>query len=158
MESDLGFEAAEIIKGKYRAAFEGRLQELKEQEEPLAKEVEEKKASRKEALKARISRSGLYFGGAALPFIGAVITAIVMALQIYTVPDHRFVWLTVIFGVVAGAFFILFLLATNKFFNDLRMYRMNERLSSTEEGRMLLEIRRYKRVYEDFLYEEEMEE
>lgn len=57
LESDLGFEAADIIKEKYRAPFEKRLQELKGQEEPLAKEVEEKKSSRKEMLKARISRS-----------------------------------------------------------------------------------------------------
>ncbi len=152
LESDLGFEAADIIKSEYRAPFEKRLQELKEQEAPLAKEIEEKKASRKETLKARILRSSCLFGGAALLFIGAVIAAIVLALKINTVPDDRFVLPTIILGVVAGALFIVFLIATNKFTNDCRMYRMNERLSSTEEGRLLLEIRRYKRLYEDFLY------
>ena len=152
LESDLGFEAADVIKEKYRAPFEKRLQELKGQEEPLAKEVEEKKSSRKEMLKARISRSSIAFLASLLPFIGAVIAAIVVAFKINTVPDDRFVIPTIALGVLSMALFIVFLIFTNKFTNDLRMYRMNEKLSSTEEGRMLLEIRRYKRLYEDFLY------
>ena len=44
------------------------------------------------------------------------------------------------------------------------MYNMNEDLSSTEEGREILDIRQYRDIYEDLLYvqpeekEEETEE
>ena len=42
------------------------------------------------------------------------------------------------------------------------MYRMNEDLSSTEEGKAVLEIRAYKKIYEELLIlpteAEEMEE
>ena len=46
-------------------------------------------------------------------------------------------------------FCILFI--TNKYINAGRMYRKNERLSSTEDGLRVLEIRAYKELYEALL-------
>ena len=48
-------------------------------------------------------------------------------------------------------FFIAFMVVTNKYINAGRMYRLNERLSSTADGVRLLEIAEYKELYEALL-------
>ena len=54
--------------------------------------------------------------------------------------------------------FIVFPLFANKFLNDGRIYRRNEKLSSTEEGERLQEIRVYKALYGELLHIEEQTE
>ena len=48
--------------------------------------------------------------------------------------------------------FIVFIAVANRFINACRMYRRNEKLSATEEGQRLLEIREYKELYEALLF------
>ena len=55
-------------------------------------------------------------------------------------------------------FFIAFMIVTNKYINAGRMYRLNERLSSTADGQRLLEIAEYKELYEALLAAPETDE
>jgi hypothetical protein len=57
-----------------------------------------------------------------------------------------------VLGCLAFAAFIASLVVTNKFFNACRMYNMNENLSYTDEGKAILEIRQYKKIYEALLF------
>ncbi len=152
METDLGFRATDIIKRDYRAAFEMRLKELSEQEAPILKEVEEKQARRRSILKKRCKNSLIVFLCGALPFIGMLIATALVGLKNFSTPDDRFIIPTIVCGCITAVAFIASLITTNLFFNAIRMYRMNEKLSSTDEGKAVLEIREYKAVYEALLY------
>ena len=164
LESDLGFIAADIIKKNYRAAFEKRLQELSEQEAPLVKSVEEKQAARRQILSKRRIVTGVIFLGALLPFIVVLIATGIVGMKNFSTSDNSFVVPTIVLGCMSLVAFIGSLIAFNQFFNACRMYNMNEDLSSTEEGREILDIRQYRDIYEDLLYvqpeekEEETEE
>ena len=151
LEFDLGYEAADIIKQKYRSSFEKRVQELTEEEEPLEKIVEEKQERRREILSYRKLRWGVAFILCTLPMVAMIIATIVVGLKNFGAPDTRYLTPTIVLGVVSVALFVAFMIVTNKYINAGRMYRLNERLSSTEEGRRLLEIRDYKELYEDLL-------
>ena len=159
MQYDLGYEAVEIIKKEHRDVFEKKYQELEEEELPLAKEFEDKQAARREVLKTRLNKSTVKLLAAAIPTLVCVILAIVFGLKIPTVRDNRYIPVTIILGGVSlVAFFVLTAFA-NKFINSLRIYRRNEKLSSTEEGERLQEIRIYKNLYSQLLLiEEEQEE
>ncbi len=151
LEYDLGYEAVEIIKKEHRTELEKRYKELKTEEEPLFATVMQKQDSRREILKSRRTKSWCVFGAVALPFVLCVILAVVFALKIASTPDNTYVPVTIVFG--ALAFVLLFVLAvvTNKLFHALRMYRKNEKLSSTEEGARLAEIMDYIDLYEALL-------
>ncbi|MBQ7949325.1 MAG: hypothetical protein IJ284_06160 [Clostridia bacterium] len=151
LEFDLGYEAADIIKQKYRSSFEKRVQELTAEEEPLEKIVEEKQERRREILSYRKLRWGVAFILCTLPMVAMIIATIVVGLKNFGAPDTRYLTPTIVLGVVSVALFVAFMIVTNKYINAGRMYRLNERLSSTEEGRRLLEIRDYKELYEDLL-------
>lgn len=151
LEFDLGYEAADIIKQKYRSSFEKRVQELTAEEEPLEKIVEEKQERRREILSYRKLRWGVAFILFTLPMVAMIIATIVVGLKNFGAPDTRYLTPTIVLGVVSVALFVAFMIVTNKYINAGRMYRLNERLSSTEEGRRLLEIRDYKELYEDLL-------
>lgn len=151
LEFDLGYEAADIIKQKYRASFEKRVQELTAEEEPLEKIIEEKQERRREILSYRKLRWGVAFILCTLPMVAMIIATIVVGLKNFGAPDTRYLTPTIVLGVVSVVLFIAFMIVTNKYINAGRMYRLNERLSSTEEGRRLLEIRDYKELYEDLL-------
>ena len=159
MQYDLGYEAVEIIKKEHRDVFEKKYQELEEEELPLAKEFEGKQAARREVLKTRLNKSTVKLLAAAIPTLVCVILAIVFGLKIPTVRDNRYIPVTIILGGVSLVAFFVFTAFANKFINSLRIYRRNEKLSSTEEGERLQEIRIHKNLYSQLLLiEEEQEE
>ncbi len=164
LESDLGVIATEIIKREHRGAFEKRFQELSEQEAPILREVEEKQAQRRVPLSQRRFKTFVLFLCSSLPFFAAVIATVLVGLKNFSTPDDTFILPTIVCGSVALVTFFLGLIATNQFFNACRMYNMNENLSSTDEGKAVLEIREYKSIYEALLcapqteIEEESEE
>lgn len=151
LEFDLGYEAADIVKRDYREVFEKRVKELTEEETPLAEAVEEKQTARREILSARRKSRGIVFGLVAIPTLVCLIATIVLGLKNFTTPDAEYILPTVILGSVFAVLFIVFVEVSNKFINACRIYRTNERLSSTEEGERLLAIRAYKELYEALL-------
>lgn len=151
LEYDLGYEATDIIKKNYRPAFEKRVKELTEEEKPLKKAFEEKQDARREILSARKLRWGVAFILCTIPALAAIIATVVVGLKNFGAPDTRYLTPTIILGVVSVALFVIFMVVTNKYINAGRMYRKNERLSSTEEGLRLLEISAYKELYEALL-------
>ena len=58
---------------------------------------------------------------------------------------------TIALAGVTVVLFIVFAVFTNKFVNACRIYRANEKLSSTDDGARLEEIAEYKDLYEKFL-------
>lgn len=157
LEYDLGYEAAKEIKTQYRHVFEKRVKELEEEELPLAEEVEGKQAARREILKARLKKSTIKFAIACVPALALLICTIVFALKIPTVMDNRFIPWTIGFGVAAFVALIVCLGVGNTFKNVCKIYNKNERLSSTEAGERLMEIRAYKALYTNLLATEEGE-
>ena len=85
-----------------------------------------------------------------IDFLYPVLT-IVIGLKNMTTRDNTFVIPTVILGVVFVVCFIAFMVLTNKWINALRMRRANEKLSSTQDGTRLLELRSRKELYENLL-------
>jgi tetratricopeptide (TPR) repeat protein len=141
MEHDLGTEALEIIKKEHRPQFEAQLQLLQKSEAPLAKEFEEKQDARREVLSARKLRWGIAFILCTIPALVAIIATVVVGLRNFGAPDDRYLVPTIILGAVALVLFVAFMIITNKYINAGRMYRDNERLSTTNEGRSLAMLR-----------------
>ena len=151
MEYDLGLEAVDIIRRDFRAELEKREAELAEEEKPLAKAVEGKQALRREVLSARLKKSIIAFIASLLPLIAGVILTIVFALKIPTTRESTYILPTAVCAGVSVVLFIVFMVFANKLINAVRMYTKNERLSSTEEGEKLLQIRSYRELYESML-------
>ena len=151
LEYELGFRAVDEIKQKYRDVFERRRAELAEEEAPLEKIVQEKRENRREILKGRLKKSALWFAVSILPALAALILTIVFGMKILSTPDGRYIAPTVAFAVVFVVCFIVFGVMTNKLINTVRIYRANEKLSSTEEGKKLIKVREYKELYERLL-------
>lgn len=151
LEYDLGYKAVDIIKRDYEAVFKQRVAELTAEEQPLAVEVESKRAARREIISARLKRSTIAFVLSLVPAVALLVLTIVFGFKNFTTRDNTFVLPTVLFGVGFFCTFIAFMIFTNKWVNDFRMRRMNERLRSTEEGARLLQIREYKELYECLL-------
>ena len=148
MEYDLGYRAIDEIKQNYNSAFVARLAELTAEEAPLKEKVSEKQAYRRKYLKDRVKRSAIAFGVAALPFIVGLILTIVFGLKNFSTPDDTYVIPSIALGAATLVFFIAFVAVANKFINACRMYRSNEKLSSTEDGARLEQITLYKELYE----------
>lgn len=156
LEYDLGYEATDILRRDYREVFQKRYDELCEEERPLAQEVEGKQAKRRTVLRARLIKSAI--GTAAF-----VIVTIVMAIfgwssfsDRVTVPQGErtgFIVKACVYGGVALVAFIVSLLFVNKLYNALRMHLRNEKLSSTEKGKRLAVVRKYKALYAALLEE-----
>ena len=151
LEYDLGYEAVDIIKQNYHAAFEKRVEELTAEEAPLRAKVEEKQEARREVLSERKLRWGVAFVLCLLPMLAAIIATVVVGLKNFGTRDSQYIVPTIILACVSVVAFVAFMVVTNKFINANRMYRMNERLSSTEDGVRLLEIAEYKELYEALL-------
>ncbi len=151
LEFDLGYRAVDEIKARYKEVFERRVKELKAEEEPLAAEIEEKQKSRRAIIKARIKKAFIWFGVALLPALVTLILGIVFGTKILSTPDGRYVTPTIVFAALFAVFFIGFGLATNKLLNAFRIYRANENIASTDEGKKLLRLRDCKEIYERFL-------
>ncbi len=158
LEYDLGYEAADIIKREYREVFERRYKELEEEELPLAEEVEGKQTARREILSERRKKSGIKFLASAIPTVVFIVLAIVFGFKNLTVRDNRFIPATIAFAALSVVTFFIFLAFSNKFINACRIYSKNEKVSSTEEGERLLEIREYKDLYGALLVIEEYDE
>lgn len=151
LEYDLGNEALEAIKKEHRADFERRIAELEEEERPLAEEVEEKQQARREILKARRKKATVKFACVCIPTLILFVVTAIFALKITTVLDNRFVPWTIGFAGVSFVAFIITLAVGNTFKNACAIYAKNEKLSSTEAGKRLLEIRAYKSLYNELL-------
>ena len=148
MEFDLGYEAVDILRKEHRAAFEKRIEELNAEEAPLMEEVKKAQARRREVLAPRRKKSVFVCLGGAIPFLAALIVTLVLGLKNFTTPDDRFIMPTIIAGCAALLLFIVFAFTANKLINACRMYKLNEKLSSTDEGKRVEEIRAYKAMYE----------
>lgn len=152
LEFDLGYEAIDIVKEKYRSAFEKRLEELTEEETPLAKEVEGKQIRRRKILKERLQKGTIGFVASLIPTLVAIILTVVFGLKIPTTRESfPLIVATAVSGGVSVVAFIVFMVFANKFLNAIRMYSANEKLDSTEDGERLVEIRAYKELYEALL-------
>ena len=151
MEFDVGYKAMDILREKYRGVLETRRNALSDEEKPLAAEVEGKQEKRRAAIKERLKRSGLWFAVSLVPTVALAVLAVVFGLKNFTTRENTFVVPTIICGVAFVAVFIAFLFLANKFINDLRIRRVNERLSSTDEGERLEELRTYIHLYDDIL-------
>ena len=151
LEYDLGYEAVDIIKQKHRAAFEKRLAALSEEEAPLQEKFEEKQEARREILASRKLRWGVTFVLCLLPLVALVIATVVVGLKNFSTREGEYIVPTIVLACLAVAVFVAFMIVANKYINAGRMYRKNERLSSTDEGLRLLEIRDYKELYEALL-------
>ena len=151
LEFDLGYEATDIIKREYRAAFEKRVRELTDEETPLAQDVEGKQQRRRKILKSRLKNTAIAFTASFLPTLVGIILTIVFALKIPTTRGSEYIISTAIAGGVSAVAFIVCIFCSNKFINAIRMHRSNEQLSSTDDGERLLEIREYKELYESLL-------
>ncbi len=158
LEFDLGYEAVDIIKRDYRAAFAKKYEELSQREAPLAASVEEKQTRRRRILKARRKNRLIGFLLSAIPMLVCIALTVVFGLKIGTTPDGKFVPVTIGCGVGTFVFFIVFAVFTNRFINAQRMYKRNETLTATEEGAELFEIREYKELYGALLLPEEENE
>lgn len=147
LEYDLGYEAAEEVKEKYASVFQRRYEELSEQEQPLAKTVEENKLRRRAILKPRLKSAWIWFAIAALPMLVLLAVTALFALKNFTTPDNQYVPITIGFGAAFGVAFIVFAVVSNKLINTYRIYRANERTSATEEGAQLIAVRERKELY-----------
>lgn len=151
MEYDLGFSAVDIIKQEFHEAFQKRYDELCEQEAPYVKKVLEKQKERRAVLSKRRLKTGLLFVGLTLPFLAVLVATAWMLAQNFSTPDDTYLVPTIVMGCVSIVLFIASLVGVNQFFNACRMYNMNEKLSSTDDGKAILEIRQYKKIYEGLL-------
>ncbi len=140
LEYDLGYEASEIIKKKYREVFQKRYDELKAEEEPLFLEVNEKQERRREVLKERRKKHWIGFVASALPFVVCAVLAVVFVLKNFSTPDNTYIPATIVLSAVAVVLFFVFTAFANRLINTLRIFKTNEKLTSTEEGERLFEI------------------
>ena len=148
MEYDLGIQATDLIRQEFHNKFTEKVASLEAEEAPLKVEVEEKRLSRRKILKKGLKQGIIIFAAGFIPFLTALILTAVFGLKITSVSDNRYVLPTIICGAASFVLFIVAVACLNKFLNALRIYRKNEKLSSTEEGKKLLKIRRYKTIYE----------
>ena len=159
---DLGVLAVDVIKKEFHANFEKRYEELTNQETPYLEEVTKKQTARRQVLTKRRIKTGILCGVSILPFLIGVFATIYLLMMNFKTVEDTYLIPTIVAGGVSLLAFFGMLIGINQFFNACRMYRMNEDLSSTEEGKAVLEIRAYKKIYEELLIlpteAEEMEE
>ena len=151
LEFDLGYKAVDIIRETYRDKLQARYDELAAEEKPLAKQVEETQARRREAIADRLKKSGLRAGIAAIPCIALLIATLILGLKIFSVKENTFVIPTIICAVAFFMTLIVSVMLTNVFINDLRIRKANERLSSTDDGARVEELREYMQLYSAIL-------
>ena len=150
LEYDLGYEATDLLRRDYREVFQKRYDELTEEEKPLAEEVEGKQKKRRKVLISRLIKSGIGVGVALISVIVFAVLGWTSFADRVTVPQGQrtgFIVKACVFGGVAAVSFIVLLLFANKLYNAMRMHIRNERLSSTENGKQLVKIRKYKALY-----------
>ena len=124
---------------------------IKETEQPLREKVVGAQERRRAILKPRRKKSGIAFAVSSAALIGSLAATATFALKNFTVKGDSFMLPTIIAGAVSVVVFTVFGVFTNKFVNACRIYRANEKLSSTDDGARLEEIAEYKDLYEKFL-------
>lgn len=151
LEFDLGYEAVVEIKEKYKATLQTRYDEICQEEKELLERVEEGQNRRRGVLQENRKKTAIIFAVSAAVAVVTLVLAIYFGLMNFRVSDTRYMVPTIIFVALFGVAFIGFGFCTNKFVNACRIYRENERLSSTEEGARVERLREYKEVYEYLL-------
>jgi tetratricopeptide (TPR) repeat protein len=151
LEYDLGVDAADEIRTEYKEVFRARLAKLQEEEKPLAKIVEDKQKSRRELLSVRLRNSIILFAVVLLPTLTCMILTAVFGFKIPTTREDTYILPTIILGAVSFVLFLVLLFFTNKLLNAVRIYGKNERLQSSEEGKRLVIIRAYAKLYQKLL-------
>lgn len=161
LEYDLGYDATDILRRDYREVFQKRYDELTEEEKPLAKEVESKQKKRRKVLLSRLIKSGI---GVAVCLAVTIVFAVLAWTSFsdrVTVPHGErtgFIVKACVFLGAAVASFIVLIFFVNKLYNALRMNIRNERLSSTDSGKRLVIVRRYKALYAALLEDKTVQE
>ena len=160
LEYDLGYEATDVLRRDYRETFQKRYDELTEEEKPLAVEVEGKQKKRRKVLLSRLIKSGI---AVAISLAATVVFALLAWINFsdrVTVPQGQrtgFVVKASVFLAVAVAGLIVLIFFINKLYNAVRMNIRNEKLSSTESGKRLVVVRRYKALYGALLADKDEE-
>lgn len=161
LEYDLGYDAVDILRREHRDVFQKRHDELAEEEKPLAEEVEGKQQKRRKVLVSRLVKSSVGVGAFLILTLVMGILAWTSFADRVTVPHGQrtsFIVKACIYAGVAAVSFIVLLLFVNKLYNALRMHIRNEKLSSTESGKRLVIVRRYKALYAALLAERTADE
>ncbi|MBQ8428233.1 MAG: hypothetical protein IJX18_03160 [Clostridia bacterium] len=151
LEFDLGYEAVLEIKEKYHDHFAQRYAEIEEEEKELLAKVEEGQNRRRGVLQESRKKTGIAFAVSATVAVATLVLAIYFGLMNFRVSDTRYMVPTILCVALFAVAFIAFVLFTNKFVNACRICRANERLSSTEEGARVEQLREYKELYEYLL-------
>ncbi|MBQ8322945.1 MAG: hypothetical protein IJX91_03145 [Clostridia bacterium] len=151
LEYDLGADAVDKLRVRYAEVFRRRVRELETEEAPLAEALEGKRQKRRGILSERLKKAAIGFGVLAVPTIVLLVLTIVLGMKNFTTSKNTYIVPTVICGVAFFACFIVFVLASNRLINVLRLRSSNERTESTEEGARLVKIRDYKELYECLL-------
>ena len=147
LEGDLGYKAVEILKNKYADTFNRRLDELNQELAPIEESFTEKQTSRREIIRERLTKAGWRFSLALVPTLILLTLAIVFGTRMFSTKTGEFIILTAVFAGLFVAGLIVTLVFTNKLLNVIRIYRANEKESSTEEGRKILVLRDYIEIY-----------
>ena len=155
LEYDLGMDAVDIIKEQYQDVLKKRYEELKAEEEPLAKVVEERQERRGAVLKERFKKAVLACFCVGIPFIALCVVTGIVAQKNFLVIDNTYVVPTVILGVLTFVGLIAFIVTLNKWINVRRLKKSNERIDATEDGERLVEVRDYMEIYRNLLIETE---
>ena len=151
LEHDLGVEAVQILSQQYAHVFEARIAQLDEEIAPLQESVEEKREKRRVILQDRLKKSSLIAVLFALPTIAFLVFAIIFGVKNFSTRGNEFVVWTIVFAALFFVALIVESILANKAINDARMYRLNKKVGSTEEGKYLQKLQAYKALYETLL-------
>ena len=151
LEYDLGHEAIAQIGETFHEKLLKKYDAVSEEEKTLAEKVTAAQDRRRGVINARCKKTGIAFGIMGVVTVALLILSIYFGSMNYRVNDGSYIVPTIVMLVVFVVFFVAFGVCTNKFVNAMRMYRANERLSSTEEGARVVLLRNYKEIYEFLL-------
>lgn len=148
---EAGEDAVKRLAEEYGAVFKTRLQELAAERAPIEEGVEKKRSERREILSVRKKKHNVFFFSTLVPALLFLILGLIFAGKINTRPDKVFLWVTVGFFSAFAVVFFVFLVAAKKRIDTARIIRLNEDLSSTEEGARLVKIRLAETFYRGFI-------
>ncbi len=112
-----------------------RIEEVKVEVERLNEENERKKDERRPVFQSRAKTATKFFAISSAVFVALAIVAAVFASMIYAREDGTNVVLTIVFASLAGAAFIVFLVAAHKIWVAKRNLKLNENNLRTKVGR-----------------------
>ena len=151
LEHDLGTQALQIIKQDYQSVFENRVKKLQEEEKPLSQTVEEKREKRRVILHERLKHSTLAACLWSIPALLFLVLSIIFGVKNFSTKGDEFVVWTIVSIALFFVSLIVEAFKANKAINDRRMYRANNRLRSTEEGKRLADLMAKRKFYEALL-------